>query len=172
MESGFTESKLAVTSIQATLLFSSRHHPPSPHPSSRTVTGRLFRHGGNWQRCEEKWCRSLRPGGGEVFKMTFPQLMPDTFSRGKKKMQMSAAGWAGRGGLRGLQAGAWALIKVTRQQQLEHLTHTHVFIIPHSHDIQFTGTRCSWIILNIQCDKFITAVKWSSLFSLRVYTFT
>lgn len=96
MESGFTESKLAVTSIQATLLFPSRHPHPAPTLPPSPLLG-VYSDTGKLAEVWEKWCWSLRPGGGEVFKMTFPQLMPDTFSRGKKKCK-----WAQPGGQAGV----------------------------------------------------------------------
>lgn len=69
-------------------------YPPAspPPPGVYSDTGKLAE---VWEKC----CRSLRPDGREVFKMTFPQLMPDTFTRGKKKN----ANEYGRVGLRGLR---------------------------------------------------------------------
>lgn len=73
----------------------------------------------------------------EVFKMTFPQLMPDTFSRGKKwKKNANERGWVGELGggvvIEDLRAGAWTLIKVTQQEQLEHLSLSLLHIYAHT----------------------------------------
>lgn len=72
--------------------------------------------------------------------MTFPQLMPDTFSRGKRKMQMSVAGWADWAAGEACGASAWTLIKVIQQQQLEHHTRLYYPTQPPSLRLQLTAT--------------------------------
>lgn len=137
MSSGFAELKPSVTNPPHTPPHPLHRHtsllvilqPLSPPPGVYSDTGKLAEVWG-------KWCRSLRPNGREVFKMTFPQLMPDTFSRGKKKCKWA---WPERGDWlferpvgRGLDFNqghpAAAAIRAPHTQTD---TDTHVFIILH-----------------------------------------
>ncbi len=76
-------------------------YSPSPLPPSQPPPG-VYSDTGKLAEVREKWCRSLRPDGREVFKMTFPQLMPDTFSRGKGGGKKKNANERGRVGRRGV----------------------------------------------------------------------
>lgn len=98
-----------------------RCYPPAAAtPPPFLTTGCPFRHR-EIGRGVRKVVSVVKAEGWKVFKMTFPQLMPDTFTRGKRKCKWpQQSGQTGR--FSGLWARAYTLIKVIQLQQLEHQT--------------------------------------------------
>lgn len=72
-------------SLSLSLLPPSTTHPPSRSAIQQWEIGRVVR----------KVVLVVKPASWEVFKMTFPQLMPDTFSRGREggKCKWACARW-------------------------------------------------------------------------------